>query len=627
MCGIVGIYHFDPERPVVEAHVRAMADRIVHRGPDDAGYHVDRNVGLGMRRLSIIDVTGGHQPIFTPDGRYAIVFNGEVYNFREERPALEARGHTFTTHTDTEVVLHLYAEHGLKFLDHLNGMFGLAIWDAEERTLLLVRDRIGIKPLYYYQDGDKLLFASEIKALLTHPEVRAEIDPEGLSAFLKYGFTPAPYTTFAKIHKLPPGHLMRVQGRAISTEEYWRPRYADKLTGNENEIAGQVYDLLKSAVRYQMIADVPLGAFLSSGIDSSGIVHLMRELGTQHVSTYSVGFGPAYAMHDELAGARQFAHDYDTSHHEITVEPDVANLLPQLTVALDEPLADSSFLVTYLVARLARETVKVILSGVGGDELYGGYRRYLNVRLNRYTSYLPQSVRTHLLGRIARVLPADRNSHMLNYLRLAKTYLGNAALPVDRQYGVFTNVFQDDFRADLIGHAADVPDFYARYTAECDSDDLLDQVMYYDLRTSLPEQLLMLSDKMTMAVSLEARVPYLDHRLVEHAARMPGHIKIRGFNLRAVQKNALRGRIPDYVFKRRKRGFGAPVGAWIRGALRVLVRDLLSRERLQRQGLFDSVIVNRMLNDHDAKREDHADQILALLSFQIWYDQYVSRPL
>lgn len=622
MCGIVGIYYFDSRRVVATEHLRAMADAIVHRGPDDAGYHVEANVGIGMRRLSIIDVSGGHQPIYTPDGRYVIVFNGEVYNFKEERAALEKSGHAFTTHTDTEVVLALYAEHGIDFVDRLNGMFGLAIWDRVERELLVVRDRIGIKPVYYYRDDEKFVFASEIKAILAHPGITAELDLEGLGAYLRYGFTPPPYTLFKGIRKLPPAHWVRLRRGEAVEREYWRLSYRNKLASDETELTETLYTLLGDSVRHQMIADVPLGAFLSGGFDSSGIVHLMRDIASGPVNTYSIGFGKGFEAYNELEAAGRFARDYGTVHHEIVVTPDVADLMPKLVGSLDEPVADSSFLVTYLVAKLARESVAVILSGVGGDELFGGYRRYLNVTLARYTRFVPRPIRTGLLEPLLKRLPVDRNSRLLNLSRLARAYLAAADLPVSEQYGRYTLLFDAGFARELAPRAAAVPDYYSLIFGECDGDELLDRMMYFDLKMSLPEQLLMLTDKMTMAVSLEARVPYLDHRVVELAARLPASLKVKGMKLRYLQKQTFRGRLPEYVFEQRKKGFGAPVGVWLRGELRDLVQELLGERHLTAQGIFDAAAVARLVRDHYAQRADYTDQLLALMVFQLWFRSY-----
>lgn len=623
MCGIAGIYYRDSARYVGENHLQGMIDKIIHRGPNDQGIYCSKNVGLAMRRLSIIDLEGGHQPIMSPDGQKVIVFNGEVYNFRDIRPELAKQGHTFQTNSDTEVVLNAYQQYGIDFLQHLNGMFGLAIWDGLENRLLIARDRIGIKPLYYYLDDQQVVFASEIKSILSVPGINPELDHQGLAAYFKYGFTPAPHTMFKNIYKLPPAHFMSLQDGKISIEKYWDVSYADKFTAPEEQLSGELYDLMKSAVKYQMVADVPLGAFLSGGIDSSSIVHLMQELGSTNTNTYSIGFGSGFENHNELEAAGRFARDYHTNHHEILVRPDASKLFPELIAALDEPVADSSFIMTYLVSKLARESSTVILSGVGGDELFGGYRRYLNVRIDKLFKRIPAPVRNGILKKVFNAFPSDRNNRLLNIVRLAKAYLKNSDLAPPQQYAAYTSVFGENSQSVLSAGHSEVDDFHQRYFDECDSDNDLDKLLHFDLKTSLPEQLLMLTDKMSMAVSLEARVPYLDHRVVEFAARLPDSMKLNGFSLRHIQKQAFRGHIPDYVFSQKKKGFGAPIGSWMREDLKEMVLDLLSESHLKAQGIFDHKVVSGYLNDHFSMREDHTDQLLALLSFQIWHEAYL----
>ncbi len=624
MCGIVGAYHFDREYAVAEADIRAMADTIVHRGPDDFGCFTVGNTGLGMRRLSIIDLAGGHQPIFTPDGRSAIVFNGELYNYREEAAQLEQAGYRLSTKSDTEVVLGLYATVGEAFLERLNGMYGLAIIDQGSGRLTIARDRLGIKPLYYYRDADKIVFASEVKAILAYPGVVAEVDTAMLPVFFRYGFIPSPRTLFRNIAKLPPGHQMQIENGAVRIERYWDVSFGDKHGLSEAETLERLDELMQDTVRRQMIADVPLGAFLSGGLDSSGIVHLMDQQGVQDINTYSIGFGANYSVHDESEDAAVFARHYHTNHHAITVNPNVADLLPRLVRMLDEPLADSSFVVTYLVAELAAETVKVILSGVGGDEIFSGYRRYQFASLDRYTAMLPGPVRERWLPALARRLPADRNSRVLNLLRLAKRYLDTDASTPLARYSHFVSVFSDGLIDEYL--RADIPaeaDPMQVAMQGCDASDALDTVMYFDLKGSLPEQLLMLTDKMTMAKSLEARVPYLDHRLVEFMAATPAAMRVKGFRLRHLQKEYLKPRIPAYVLKRKKRGFGAPFGGWIREDLREMMNDYLSADRLNRQGLFNADLARTALAEHMERREDHSDFLLANLSFQLWYEAYI----
>ena len=621
MCGIVGVYYFDREMSVSEGELNAMNDAIFHRGPDDAGIHVAGNVGFGMRRLSIIDLAGGHQPIVSEKTGNVIVYNGEMYNHAEQRQRLEGLGHNFSTRSDTEVILRLWDEHGEEGVEYVNGMFAIVLFNPKDRSLTLVRDRLGIKPVYYYQDDKKVIFASEIKAILAHPEVRTRIDRQGLAGYLRYGFTPPDRTLFAGIRKLPSAHSMRINVDGVNTREYWRLSYQDKLPANSAQVREELYELLVSAVKYQMVSDVPLGAFLSGGFDSSGIVHMMSDLASGPVNTYSIGFGAGFENYNELGPAQSFAKVYETNHHEIQVDPDVRDLMPRLIGSLDEPLADSSFLVTYMVAELARKSVTVILSGVGGDELFGGYRRYLSASLGRYANAIPGVLRRNVILPILNKMPVDRNSRVLNLARLARAYLSTADLPAEQQYGAYTALASDELTDDLIG-STPYDNLYSRYTQDCDSEFLLDKLMYYDLKTSLPEQLLMLTDKMTMATSLEARVPFLDHRVVEYAARIPVGDKLRGREMRWIQKETFRGKIPDFVYEQKKKGFGAPVGVWLRRDLKSMVEDLLSESHLKRQGVFNPTRVRTMIDDHQHMRADYTDQLLALVGFQLWSEHY-----
>ena len=499
MCGIAGVYYFKPGSHATVESLKSMTDKMIHRGPDDEGFFCRDHVGLGMRRLSIIDLAGGHQPIYSQDRTKVIVFNGEAYNYRENRKNLEDQGCLFSTNSDTEVVLQLFDRYGTDCFRYINGMFGFAVWDKSERILTIARDRIGIKPLYYYRDNEKLVFASEIKSILVFPGVAKELDRVSLAQYMKYGFTPGDQTLYKKIHKLPPASCLQVSEKGVSLKTYWRLSYAEKHQGTAEQISAELYELLQSSVAYRMIADVPLGAFLSSGIDSSSIVHLMHGLGANPVNTYTIGFGSGYQQYNEQETAGKFAGHYGTNHHEITVRPNVSELFPELIMALDEPLADSSFIMTYLVSKLARETVTVILSGVGGDELFAGYRRYLNVRLNHYNQKIPAFLREKFIWPAVSRLPEDRNHKILNLARLIKAYMRTASLPMPRQYLSYTSLMSDDMLEEmLVGDKAYI-DYHHRLFSECDSNDLLDKLLYIDLKTSLPEQLLMLTDKMSMA--------------------------------------------------------------------------------------------------------------------------------
>ncbi len=623
MCGIAGRLNLDGQ-PVSVDDVRRMCDAIVHRGPDDQGQFVDGPIGLGMRRLSIIDLAGGHQPMQTGDGSLTIVFNGEIYNYREIRRDLENRGARFRTASDTESILLAYEEYGPDCVTRLNGMFAFALWDERRRRLLVARDRIGIKPLYVYQSDRSLRFASELKSLLTDPTVRREVDPEALAYFLRYGYVAPPATLLRHVRKLAPGTYLLADGNGITTHRYWQLAYRP-VERSDDAHAEALYDTLKASVRRQLVADVPLGAFLSGGLDSSSIVHLMSEVTGTQVSTYSIGFEGTDAFHSELADARAFATRYRTDHHEIVVRPDVASLIPRLVHHLDEPLADSSFVVTYLVSQLAVQSVKVILSGVGGDELFGGYRRYLGPRMAPYWHMVPSPLR-RVARRAAEGLPVDRGSRLRNYLRLARSFIVASELPPFAQYDHAVRLMSDDALATIRpGLGSDVPGPLlterARIFAEADGDDPVAGMMHLDLHTSLVESLLLLTDKMTMATSLEARVPFLDHEMVEEAARIPASLKVRGTTLRHVQKAAMRGHLPDAVFQKRKRGFGFPIGAWFRRDLRPLADAMLAPDRLARHGLFDAGAVQSMLRAHQDMHQDYSDALLGLLTFEIWYDQ------
>lgn len=628
MCGIAGRFNLDGQ-PVTPTELRQMTDAIVHRGPDDQGHFAAGGVGLAMRRLSIIDLAGGHQPMQNERGTVTIVFNGEIYNYKDVRRDLESRGYRFRTASDTESILHAYEEYGPDCVTLLNGMFAFALWDARRDRLFIARDRIGIKPLYIYQTDRQLRFASEVKALLVDESVPRRLDQAALSYFLRYGYVAPPATLLKDIRKLPPATSLLIDRDGVTARRYWAltPQPVER---GVTEHAQAVYETLKASVRRQLVADVPLGAFLSGGLDSSSIVHLMSDATGTEVNTYSIGFEGEDAFHSELSDARAFATRYRTNHHEIVVRPDVASLIPRLVRQLDEPLADSSFVVTFLVSELAVQTVKVILSGVGGDELFGGYRRYLGPRLSRYWSRIP-----HPLRRLARTtanrLPVDRGSAAKNYLRLARSFLLAQDLDPFEQYDHSVRVMSDEGLARLLGpnlkdRSSDLDCDRHRWFAEGAASDPVGGMMHLDLHTSLVESLLLLTDKMTMATSLEARVPFLDHEMVEEAARIPAAAKVQGTELRHVQRVAMRGHLPDEVFRRRKRGFGFPIGAWFRKDLREMAADLLSPVRLGRHGLFDPAAVQHMLEAHQAMREDYSDALLALLTFELWYDQAKVTP-
>jgi asparagine synthase (glutamine-hydrolysing) len=623
MCGIYGYVWLDG-RPASPEGLDAMARVTVHRGPDDAGLHVDGACAIGMRRLSIIDLEGGHQPLHSADGSLWLVCNGEIYNFRELRAELAARGHRFLTGSDCEVMLALYQEHGDAFVERLNGMVAFALWDAPRRRLLLGRDRLGIKPLHVMQDGARVAFASEAKALVALGGGGARMNPRALGAYLHLGYVPAPETLFAGIRKLPPATLAVVEQGAVSEHRYWRIDGAVYEGIGAADWAARVRAGIEAAVDRQMVSDVPIGAFLSGGIDSSAVVAMMSRHSAGAVRTYSIGFGGSAAddFYNELPYAREVAAQFGTQHREIVVKPDVVELLPRLVWHLDEPIADTAFVTTYLVSQFAREDVTVILSGVGGDEILGGYRRYLGEHLHRRFARLPGWVQQAAM-RAGTVLPSDRHSPLLNLARYAKAFLAAADLSPEARYSAFLQVHDAAEVAALLVEPAPFEDRIVAAFGQAQGDDPLNRMLVVDAETQLPDDLLMLTDRMTMAASLECRVPLLDHELVELAARIPAAVKMKGGELKHLMKRALADVLSPQTLNRRKRGFGTPMGAWLKRDLAPMMRTVLSPAALARRGWIRPEPVQRMIADHLAQRIDGTDRLLALLNLEIWRSIYV----
>jgi len=624
MCGIYGILELDGATAAADA-LRPMAQVTFHRGPDDEGVHVDGPLAFGMRRLSIIDLAGGHQPLTNEDGSLWLVANGEIYNYRELRDSLSARGHQFRTGSDCETILHLYEEHGDDFVRHLNGMFAFALWDARRRRLLIARDAVGIKPLYLAETAGRLIFASEAKGILAAPGVRAALDPVALQSYLSLGYVPAGQSIFRGIRKLPPATLLIAEGGKVTQRRYWRvPAEVDHTVAADEWVA-RVRARLEESVRMQMVADVPIGAFLSGGIDSSAVVAFMSAHSDRPVKTYAIGFagGEAESYYNELPYARRVANLFKTDHHEILVRPDVVALLPQLLWHRDEPIADTAFITTYLVSQFARRDVKVILSGVGGDELFGGYRRYLGSHYQSQVERLPGWVRRAATA-LGEKLPTDRHSPVGNAVRLARGFLSTADLPFEDRYRSYVQVFSDASIAELLqAPVAAGDDLLDAAFREAAGTDDMNRMLAVDAQTQLPDDLLLLTDKMSMAVSLECRVPLLEQELFELAARMPGSIKVRGGQLKHVMKAALHGLLPDDILARKKRGFGTPMGAWLKGELAPLLRELLSEEAVAARGLFRHPPIAQLIADHEANRVDGTDRLLALLNLEIWARIYL----
>ena len=626
MCGIYGILRLDGGA-IDPTQLDAMGRLIVHRGPDDAGMHVDGPCAIGMRRLSIIDLVGGHQPMSSADGQVWLVCNGEIYNFRELRRELEARGHRFTSHSDSEVVLYAYLEYGDSFVDRLNGMFGFALWDARRRRLLVGRDRLGIKPIYFAERSDRLAFASEAKALLELPGGERAVDPGAIASYLQLGYVPAPQSIFRGIRKLPPATMLIAENGRVEQRRYWHvPTKVDR-TIHESEWAERIRESIERSVRMQMVSDVPLGAFLSGGIDSSAVVAFMARASRAPVKTYSIGFEGSRAdeYYNELPYARRIAELFGTEHREIVVKPDVVALLPRLLWHMDEPVSDTAFITTFLVSEFARRDVTVILSGVGGDELFGGYRRYLGNHYQAYFARLPSWLRSGAAA-LGEKLPSDRHSPVLNALRLAKGFLASTELSFEERYGTYVQVFSPDAVERLLRvNGFDRHDAMASAFRIAQGDDDLNRMMVVDAETQLPDDLLLLTDKMSMATSLECRVPLLDHELVELAATIPEEIKIRNGRLKHAMKLALADVLPADILERKKRGFGTPMGAWLKNGLKPMLHRLLDEATVHERGLFDHEQVSRLIRDHEANRVDGTDQLLALMNLEIWSRIYLDR--
>jgi asparagine synthase (glutamine-hydrolysing) len=626
MCGIHGLIHFDG-KPVEAALLSAMGDLTRHRGPDDEGLHLDGACGIGMRRLSIIDLAGGHQPLSNADDSIWLVCNGEIYNYRELRGELQGRGYRFKTGSDSEVLLALYEIEGDDFVQRLNGMFAFALWDARRRRLLIGRDRLGIKPIYVLQEGRRLAFSTEAKALLSLPGVRTELDRSALADYLHLGYVAAPHCLFKGLRKLPPATLLSVEDGAVREWRYWRVGDRIDREASEAQWIERARAQMERSVAMQMVSDVPIGAFLSGGVDSSAVVGYMARHSDQPIRTYAIGFegGEAEALYNELPFARQVAQRFGTQHREIVVKPDVVGLLPRLLWHMDEPIADTAFITTYLVSEFARQDVKVILSGVGGDELFGGYRRYLGGHYAARFQALPHWAR-RAASMAAQRLPADRHSKLLNVMRLAKGFVASAEMGADARYRSYLQVIgRDAAAALLLEPPAAGADLLERAFDGAGTTDELNRLLAVDAQTQLPDDLLMLTDKMSMAVSLECRVPLLDHELVEMAASMPAAIKVRGGRLKHVMKAALSPMLPDDILHRKKRGFGTPMGAWLKRELAPVLQALLSPGVVRERGLFDAVAVEALMADHAAQRSDGTDALLTLMNLEIWSRVYLDR--
>ena len=638
MCGIVGTATLSGA-PVDRALMRSMCDAIIHRGPDDDGYYLSRvaetgsgsrvhgraSVGLGMRRLSVIDLSTGKQPIHNEDKTVWVVLNGEIYNYTDLRKELEAKGHRFYTQSDTEAIVHAYEEYGDDVPRHLRGMFAFALWDEKQQRLLLARDRVGKKPLLYAIIGSELVFASEFQAILRHPDVSRDVNLDAISHYLSFMCVPAPITAFAGVRKLEPGHVLSWQNGEVEIRRYWSLDFRHKIDITEREAGERVVDLLRDAVRVRLMSDVPLGAFLSGGIDSSAVVALMSELSTERVKTFSIGFEEQ--EFNEIGHARRVAERFGTEHHEFVVRPNAVEVLPTLVRHYGEPYADSSAIPTYYLAKMTRQHVTVALNGDGGDECFAGYERYAAMRIAERYHRLPRLFREQLVEPAIGALPEAGS--MRSRLGKARRFLNVMGRPVGERYLRWTSAISEELKAELC-----TTEFLARTSAakaigyvqpwfEGNGEiDIVDRALMADTAHYLPNDLLVKVDIASMAVSLEARSPFLDHHVMEFAASLPARFKLRGLTTKHLLKNALKGLLPPENLTRSKMGFGVPIGQWFRGELKAFLAETILSDRALGRGYFKRESVNHLVEEHTDGRRDYAHQLWTLLMLELWHQEF-----
>jgi asparagine synthase (glutamine-hydrolysing) len=625
MCGIVGFINTERGQPASEQIARAMAAAIIHRGPDDEGFYFHQRVALGMRRLSIIDLAGGHQPIANEDGSVHVVFNGEIYNFHELRARLIARGHRLRTASDTEVIVHLYEDYGDELVQYLNGMFAFALWDERRERLLIARDRMGEKPLYWTQTADAFIFASELKSLLTHPSIERKLNLSALRKYLFYECVPAPHSMIAGVGKLPPAHRLILENGNVRTERYWQLDYnVEKTRLSEAGAVEELRQRLREAVRLRLVADVPLGVLLSGGIDSSAIAALACEAAQGRVRTFSIAFDEK--SFDESSYARTVARRLGTEHFEQRfTEREMLDLVPEIPRLLDEPLGDGSLIPTFLVSRFTRQHVTVALGGDGGDELFAGYPTYVAHRVAGWYRALPSFIRRGVIEPTVAALPVSTEN--LSFDFRAKRFVRGAALPDGTRHQSWMGSFDEAEQHALLNPEviaahpdADVFNEVRAYDHR-NGIDLIERMMTLDAQHYLSECVLVKVDRASMAASLETRAPFLDHTLIEFLTRLPVELKLRRLTTKYILKEAMRGKLPDEVIDRPKKGFGMPVAKWTRGELRPLVREMFAPDRLKRRGLFNSAYVERILAQHESGAADHRKLIWTLLMFEMWAEK------
>ena len=621
MCGICGVVSFQSDVPADRTVLLQMNAALRHRGPDAEGYYQDSQASLAMRRLSIIDLHTGQQPIANETGDIWVIYNGEIYNFRDVRAALETRGHVFKTQSDTEVIVHAYEEYGDECVTQFNGMFAIALWDARRCRLLLARDRVGIKPLYYWVGHNKLIFGSELKALLFHPDVPRQVDLVAIDLFFTLEYIPAPRTIYKDLFKLLPGHILVLDNGKVSITSYWDVPY-QPVQQNVSECAEILSGLIAESVRLRLMSDVPLGAFLSGGIDSSTVVGYMSQAMTDPVQTFSIGFEDA--TYNELPFAQAAAEHFGTTHHVEILKPDYMELVEKLVTHFDEPFADTSIFPTFLVSKVASEKVKVVLSGDGGDELFAGYDTYRAEKLSQYYGRLPYALRQSILPKLADWIPPQPAKKGL--LNKVKRMVEGGALDSSLQHTrwmIFLRpaekdlLYKSDLRATLNENVT--ADFFNGYFEKASHFDRLAQQQYVDVKTYLADDILAKVDRMSMAVSIEARVPLLDYHIVEFALNLPAHMKLNGTRTKSILRRAVQHLVPSLILHKPKQGFSMPMKHWLSTSLKPMMLDLLSKDALHKHGYFDEQVVARWIQEHLEGRVNHSHRLWPLMVFEIWH--------
>jgi asparagine synthase (glutamine-hydrolysing) len=621
MCGICGIVSFQNREILNDDLLRRMNQSLVHRGPDDQGYYRDNFAALAMRRLSIIDLETGQQPISNEDGSIWVIFNGEIYNYQEIRDQLEAKGHRFKTHSDTEVIVHAYEEYGTDCVRHFNGMFAIAIWERAPRRLVLIRDRIGIKPLYYWIDGKNLVFGSELKAVIAHKQVPRQIDLNSLNDFLSLEYIPGPRTIFKNIQKLPPGYMLVFEEKGQNLSQYWDLPYKPMEAGEE-VCAEALAELIEDSVRLRLISDVPLGAFLSGGIDSSSVVAYMSQMSSLPVQTFSIGFEDD--TYNELPDAQAAANHFGAFHRTQIIKPDIVGLAEKLVCHLDEPLADFSIFPTFLVSQLASQSVKVVLSGDGGDELFAGYDTYIAELLSRYYQWLPSKLRQKAIPALAKRIPPQPEKKGL--LNKTKRMIEGGALDPSLHHArwmIFISdqekdmLYHPDLRHTLNGYSTG--ELLGGYFRKAALFDPLAQQQYVDIKTYLADDILTKVDRMSMAVSIEARVPLLDYRIAEFAVNLPPRMKLHRSKTKVIMRRAMQHLLPEISLTKPKQGFSIPMKHWLKSSLRPMMEDLLSDDSLQRRGYFSPQVISGWIREHLEGQANHSHRLWSLMVFELWH--------